>query len=344
MKYPIAMGYMKVYAGPGGVSKSDIGIDISADVQVLPDGTLKMPPQFQSPDNRAQPFSSMDAPLMIKLKAGTSGTLELHLKVDYQYFMQNKMPFPSIGPFSPPDWVIPETLPDIIKGSVRCDARWKYSSTPVGTLTLEYDGAELSPRTDDCYVSVDRTHQTGGLTTGQIQLIPRFEYSGKFTTASVTPVRPTVFLSLIDIQQPKPPAPPGPSKNLEHTVYFLFNEKNHASPQNNNPANFFDRKDPLKSLREFMESIKNGIGLKNIQQVDVNGYASPPGTTLYNDNLSYDRANYIAQWLRNNYHADIPPQAIWPHGEPSDRTDEKDDPKLRVVKVVITLKAGVQAP
>lgn len=349
MQYPIEMGWMKFPKGRWlGFSLSDVGVDISGDVRLLPDGSSSMPWMYRHayPGAQIKEFSfPKDAPLTLQVKAGTSGTIEVRLYIDYQFFLYDQAPTPGLDTVRNyvkiPDWVDPAPkMPDMHKGTVHCHATWNYSSTRLGNLKLEYVTVDLSPVSDGFSVRVDRAPVQEGPTRGQVQLIPRLEYSGPYTTASVTPIHPTVSLILTDIEQPKPPVPPVPGKALEHTVYFLFDERNHLSQKNNNPKNFINSEDQLKSLRIFMESIKSGVGLQNIQRVEVHGYASAPGTTEYNDKLSADRAENIADWLRTNYHSEIPPGAIWPHGERTNSSNEKDVPSERRVDVRITLKAG----
>jgi OmpA family len=350
MQYPIKMGWMDFPKGWGKFSLSDVGVNISGDVRLLPDGSTMMPWKMRHlyPGGQLKDFSfPLDAPLSLSVKAGASGALELRLFVDYYFFLRDQAPTPGLDTVRNyvkiPDWIDPApTMPDPQSGSIHCYATWNYSSTRSGRLKLEYVTADLSPVSDGFSVRVDREKEQVFSSGGQIQLIPRFEYSGQYTAASVTLIHPTAFLNLIDIEQTKIPVPPVPGKALEHTVYFLFNKRDHLSAENNNPKNFINSEDQLKSLRIFMESIKNGVGLQNIQRVEVHGYASAPGTTEYNDILSSDRAQNIAAWLRTNYHNDIPQGAIWPHGERSDSSNEKDLPSERRVDVRITLKAAAK--
>jgi hypothetical protein len=90
-----------------------------------------------------------------------------------------------------------------------------------------------------------------------------------------------------------------------------------------------------------MEAAKAKYGLQNIQKIEVHGFASAPGTTAYNDTLSDDRAKHIARWLTTNYHTEIKPGLVWPHGEPLSG-NEKDNPEERRVEVRIVLKAGAK--
>ena len=93
-----------------------------------------------------------------------------------------------------------------------------------------------------------------------------------------------------------------------------------------------------------MNGVDSAYGLQNIVGIEEHGYASGLDDTRKNFNLSWKRAEYVAQLLGQLYHIQLKEAQITPHGEPPIAGNDKEDrQENRRAVLVIKINGGARS-
>jgi hypothetical protein len=351
-------------------------IEVWASGEVLPDDVKQLPQmQWIFPENiqKGYSFRAFDqglTPIGLRVKAGTQGQIIIKSTVDYYFFEYEE------------GWMGRGPVPRLQEGTVSCRCTWDYKCEKEGQLSWDRRDPRDSQVSDNFSVTISKLdHSRQDPVTGALPyvvLAQSFNYAGGKGGPGITiplppvgplPIPPITIpgqagskavggdilplmasLTVTDKYVPPPPPKPTPApppSDLYHTVYFPTGKSNadhYPTPVvGDNWASATAQRDQIKAVQNFMNRVLNKYGKDNIINVEVHGYASGLGDTRDNINLSLDRANYVAQLLRQLYHVDLPHDKVSPHGELPIPGNDRDDNQIdRTAKIVVTVKGGAK--
>jgi hypothetical protein len=283
-------------------------IDISGYARVLPEAAKKLPSyQWTNlPGFEVRAYDDVLSDIRgLKVKAGTSGTIEIELFVEYEIFVEcHSWAQVGIGPLSVDLGC--GKMPDKNDGTVSCGCTWPYDCSKAGDLSFGAYVLEDSTISDDFQVrgigaqSIDSATAAAKprLAPPNVRFTPRAIFIGEGTKADSHFPPLIAYLEVVDIEKSKPiPPTPLPPPDLLKRTFFFEKENQDKLDGNLHPEN------KQKALDDWVDKIQNDAPLlfraikSRYVMLRVTGYASPPGTYEYNSDISDARAQYVATRL-----------------------------------------------
>jgi hypothetical protein len=194
-------------------------IEVTGVAEVLPSGAKPY-----TPSNPRSPVPGYDMkffddnlqPVRLNVMAGTEGTIDIRLWVDYSFW--EAPDGPSIGPFHP------HSLPITNTGTVLCSCSWRYACTKQGELSeMEHYSATDSAVNDSFQVTIDSptSNPNPKPSTPYVQFYPVVRFTGEGTQVAKR-LKPIIaYLNVYGKVEP-PPVPPPPAKKYPEKMITVI--------------------------------------------------------------------------------------------------------------------------